>query len=121
MPMVGLAALELLTGLTERTPLLVVAEDAHCLDLSMCEVLAFVSRRLGADAVGLLVTARVSELGDNPLAVAGSPARRAWAVRRALAEDSQALQVDAHPVVDRDEGHEHIAADPAADDRARRP
>jgi len=71
MPMVGLAALELLTGLAERTPLLVVAEDAHCLDLSTCEVLAFVSRLLGADAVGLLVTARVSELGDNPLAVAG--------------------------------------------------
>jgi hypothetical protein len=71
MPMVGLAALELLTGLAEGTPLLVVAEDAHCLDLSTCEVLAFVSRRLGADAVGLLVTARVSELGDNPLAVAG--------------------------------------------------
>ena len=48
MLMVGLAALELLTGLAERTPLLVVAEDAHCLDLSTCEVLAFVSRRLGA-------------------------------------------------------------------------
>jgi DNA-binding CsgD family transcriptional regulator/tetratricopeptide (TPR) repeat protein len=76
MPMVGLAALELLTGLAERTPLLVVAEDAHCLDLSTCEVLAFVSRRLGADAVGLLVTARVSELGDNPLAVAGLPELR---------------------------------------------
>src|ERR1700722_7414472 len=30
--MVGLAALELLTGLAERTPLLVVAEDRHCLD-----------------------------------------------------------------------------------------
>ena len=29
MPMVGLAALELLTGLAERRPLLVVVEDAH--------------------------------------------------------------------------------------------
>jgi DNA-binding CsgD family transcriptional regulator len=70
-PLLGLAALELLAGLAERAPLLVVAEDAHCLDLSTCEVLAFVSRRLGADAVGLLVTAREGELGDNPLAAAG--------------------------------------------------
>ena len=48
-----------------------IAEDVHCLDVSTCEVLAFASRRLGADAVGLLVTARESELGDNPLAAAG--------------------------------------------------
>jgi hypothetical protein len=70
-PLVGLAALELLAGVAEGAPLLVVAEDAHCLDLSTCEVLAFVSRRLGADAIGLLVTGRVSELGNNPLAMAG--------------------------------------------------
>jgi DNA-binding CsgD family transcriptional regulator len=76
MPMVGLAALELLTGLADHTPLLVVAEDAHCLDLSTCEVLAFVSRRLGADAVGLLVTAREAELDDNPLAAAPLPELR---------------------------------------------
>ena len=43
------------------------------------------------------------------------------AARRALAEDGQALQVDAHPVVDRDEDHEHVVAGRAADDRARRP
>src|SRR5690349_7933126 len=61
-PLVGLAVLELLAGLAERRPLLVIAEDAHWLDLSTCEVLAFVSRRLGEDATGLLVTARESEL-----------------------------------------------------------
>jgi DNA-binding CsgD family transcriptional regulator len=76
MPLVGLATLELLAGLAERTPLLVIAEDVHCLDLSTCEVLAFVSRRLGADPIGLLVTARESELGDNPLAAAGPPELR---------------------------------------------
>src|ERR1700683_2474763 len=38
----------------------------------------------------------------------------------ALAEDSQAMQVHARPVVDRDEDHEHAVAGPAADDRARR-
>jgi hypothetical protein len=36
-----------------------------------------------------------------------------------LAEDSQALQVHARPVVDRDEDHEHALAGPAAGDRAR--
>jgi DNA-binding CsgD family transcriptional regulator len=76
MPMVGLAALELLTGLAECTPLLVVAEDVHCLDLSTCGVLAFLGRRLGADAVGLLVTAREAELDDNPLAGAALPELR---------------------------------------------
>jgi DNA-binding CsgD family transcriptional regulator len=96
MPMVGLAALELLTGLAERTPLLVVAEDAHCLDLSTCEVLAFVSRRLGADAVGLLVTARVSELGDNPLAAGALPELRLGP----LDPQASAALLDARAVLD---------------------
>jgi hypothetical protein len=96
MPMVGLAALELLTGLAERTPLLVVAEDAHCLDLSTCEVLAFVSRRLGADAVGLLGTARVSELGDNLLAGAGLAELRLGPLDPAAA----AALLDARAVLD---------------------
>jgi hypothetical protein len=96
MPMVGLAALELLTGLAERTPLLVVVEDAHCLDLSTCEVLAFVSRRLGADAVGLLVTARVSEFGDNPLAVAALPELRLGP----LDPQASAALLDARAVLD---------------------
>jgi hypothetical protein len=38
----------------------------------------------------------------------------------ALAEDGQASQVHACPVVGRDEDHEHALAGPAADDRARR-
>jgi DNA-binding CsgD family transcriptional regulator len=95
MPMVGLAALELLTGLAERTPLLVVVEDAHWLDLSTCEVLAFVSRRLGADAVGLLVTARVSELGDNPLTAALPELRLG-----PLDLQASAALLDAHAMLD---------------------
>jgi hypothetical protein len=71
MPLVGLAALELLAAGAGRAPVLVVAEDVHWLDSSTCEVLAFVSRRLGADPVGLVGTAREAELGDNPLAGAG--------------------------------------------------
>src|SRR5690349_24412972 len=96
MPMVGLAALELLTGLAERRPLLVVAEDAHCLDLSTCEVLAFVSRRLGADAVGLVGTAREAELEDNPLAAAGLTELRL----RPLAPAAAAALLDATAVLD---------------------
>ena len=71
MPLVGLAALELLAVGAGRAPVLVVAEDVHWLDPSTCEVLAFVSRRLGADPVGLVGTAREAELDDNPLAGAG--------------------------------------------------
>ena len=71
MPLVGLAALELLAAGAGRAPVLVVAEDVHWLDSSTCEVLAFVSRRLGADPVRLVGTAREAELDDNPLARAG--------------------------------------------------
>ena len=71
MPLVGLAALELLATVAGEAPVLVVAEDVHWLDSSTCEVLAFVSRRLGADPVGLVGTAREAELDDNPLARAG--------------------------------------------------
>lgn len=71
MPLVGLATLELLAAGAGRAPVLVVAEDVHWLDASTCEVLAFVSRRLGADPVGLVGTAREAELEDNPLARAG--------------------------------------------------
>ena len=53
MPLVGLATLELLAAGAGRAPVLVVAEDVHWLDSSTCEVLAFVSRRLGADPIGL--------------------------------------------------------------------
>src|SRR5690349_13473894 len=69
--LVGLATLELLAAGAGRAPVLVVAEDVHWLDSSTCEVLAFVSRRLGADPVGLVGTAREAELEDNPLAGAG--------------------------------------------------
>ncbi len=71
MPLVGLATLELLVAGAGRPPVLVIAEDVHWLDSSTCEVLAFVSRRLGADPIGLVGTGRETELDDNPLAGAG--------------------------------------------------
>jgi len=71
MPLVGLAALELLAAGAGRAPVLVVAEDVHWLDSLHVRGAAFVSRRLGADPVGLVGTAREAELEDNPLAGAG--------------------------------------------------
>ena len=52
------AVLTLLSDLSERAPLLVVVDDAHWLDRSSLDVLAFVSSRLDAERVVLLLGAR---------------------------------------------------------------
>ena len=96
MPLVGLAALELLAAGAGRAPVLVVAEDVHWLDSSTCQVLAFVSRRLGADPVGLVGTAREADLGDNPLARAGLAELRLGPLDPAAA----AALLDAQAVLD---------------------
>jgi AAA ATPase domain len=54
----GVALLTLLSDLSERSPVLVVADDAHWLDRSSLEALAFVGSRLDAERVVLLVGAR---------------------------------------------------------------
>src|SRR6185369_2421605 len=74
----------------------VLAEDVHWLDSSTCEVLAFVSRRLGADPIGLVGTAREAELQDNPLARAGLAELRLGPLDPAAA----AALLDAHGVRD---------------------
>src|SRR6202047_2067751 len=56
--LIGVAVLTLLSDLSERSPVLVVADDAHWLDRSSLEVLAFVGSRLYAERVVLLVGAR---------------------------------------------------------------
>jgi DNA-binding CsgD family transcriptional regulator len=96
LPLVGLAALELLAAGAGRAPVLVIAEDVHWLDSSTCEVLAFVSRRLGADPIGLVGTAREAELEDNPLAGAGLAELRLGPLDPAAA----AALLDAHAVLD---------------------
>jgi DNA-binding CsgD family transcriptional regulator/tetratricopeptide (TPR) repeat protein len=96
MPLVGLAALELLAAGAGRAPVLVVAEDVHWLDSSTCEVLAFVARRLGTDPVGLVGTAREAELQDNPLAGAGLAELRLGPLDAVAA----AALLDAHGVLD---------------------
>ncbi len=54
----GVAVLTLLSDLAERSPVLVVADDAHWLDRSSLDALAFAARRLDAEPVVLLVGAR---------------------------------------------------------------
>ncbi len=54
----GVAVLTLLSDLSERAPVLVVADDAHWLDRSSLDALAFAGRRLDAERVVLLVGAR---------------------------------------------------------------
>jgi DNA-binding CsgD family transcriptional regulator len=54
----GVAVLTLLSDLSERSPVLVVADDAHWLDRSSLDALAFAGSRLGAERVVLLVGAR---------------------------------------------------------------
>ena len=54
----GVAVLTLLSDLSERSPVLVVADDVHWLDRSSLEALAFAGSRLGAERVVLLVGAR---------------------------------------------------------------
>src|SRR3984957_20213989 len=54
----GVAVLTLLSDLSERSPVLVVADDAHWLDRSSLDALAFAGSRLDAARVVLLVGAR---------------------------------------------------------------
>ena len=50
-----MAVLTLLSDLSGRSPVLVVADDAHWLDRSSLDALAFAGSRLDADRVVLLV------------------------------------------------------------------
>ena len=54
----GVAVLTLLSDLSERSPVLVVADDAHWLDRSSLGALAFAGSRLDAERVVLLLGAR---------------------------------------------------------------
>jgi DNA-binding CsgD family transcriptional regulator len=58
---VGVAVLTLLATAAETKPLLVAIDDVHWLDRSSADALRFASRRLFADRVAVIVTARLGE------------------------------------------------------------
>ena len=125
----GVAVLTLLSDLSERSPVLVVADDAHWLDRSSLDALAFAASRLDAEPVVLLVGARGQapppgfergfpelHLGPLPAADAGRlldeqprpPRGRARAQVLAQAEGNPMALIELAKV---------IAADPAASRR----
>jgi DNA-binding CsgD family transcriptional regulator len=69
--LVGLAALGLLSEVSQKRPLLCVVDDAQWLDRESARALAFVARRLLAEKIAFVFAAR--ELGD---ALAGLPELR---------------------------------------------
>jgi DNA-binding CsgD family transcriptional regulator len=92
--LVGLASLGLLAEAAAERPVLCLVDDAQWLDRASAQVLAFVARRLGAESVGLVFSARVAdgELAILPgLEVKGLPERDA----RALLDAALTGPVDA--------------------------
>jgi DNA-binding CsgD family transcriptional regulator len=97
--LVGLAALGLLSEASQRRPLLCVVDDSQWLDRASAHALAFVARRLLAEKIAFVFTAR--ERGD---AFAGLPELRVEPLgrrdARALLESVLPARLDEH-VLDR--------------------
>jgi hypothetical protein len=83
--LIGLAVLSLLADVAEEQPLVCLLDDARWLDRASAEALAFVSRRLLAESVALVLAVRepTDELGE----VAGTGGTRSR--RRRCARPTQ--------------------------------
>jgi DNA-binding CsgD family transcriptional regulator/tetratricopeptide (TPR) repeat protein len=84
--LVSLAALGLLAEVAQERPLVCVVDDAQWLDRASAQALAFIARRVEAESIALVFSAReveVSELTGLPaLVVEGLPLRDARALLR---------------------------------------
>ena len=67
---IGAATLSLLCRYAEESPVAIVVDDLQWLDRSSTEALAFAARRLSADPIAVLLTARSGEADDL---IAGLP------------------------------------------------
>ena len=66
--LIGLAVLGLLSEQAQRRPLLCLIDDFQWMDFSSAQILAFVARRLGSEAVGVVFATRnhLEDLGGLP-------------------------------------------------------
>jgi DNA-binding CsgD family transcriptional regulator len=81
--LVGLAVLNLLSEVAEQQPLVCVVDDEQWIDRASAQILGFVARRLMAESVGVILTARTpsDDLAGLPeLVVRGLPAADAQAL-----------------------------------------
>lgn len=62
--LVGAGVLSVLAAMADEQPVLCVVEDAHWLDAPSAAALSFVARRLDAEAVAMVVTARNGDPGE---------------------------------------------------------
>jgi hypothetical protein len=104
--LVGLAVLTLLSAAAAAQPLLIVVDDAQCLDDVSADILAFVARRVYADSIALLFAMR--EPAGRPLPLAGLadlylpglPDRYARTLLDSVAEERLDDGVAARPVAE---------------------
>ncbi|MDX6219048.1 MAG: hypothetical protein QOJ48_729 [Frankiales bacterium] len=91
--LVGLAILSLFAEISERQPLLCVIDDSQWLDQTSAQTLAFVSRRLLAEPIGMVFAAR-----DPGLALRDVPELKVNGVRngdaRALLDSALRVKLD---------------------------
>ena len=96
--LVSVAVLGLLTAAADAQPLLCVVDDAHWLDGASAEALVFVTRRLQADPIAVLIGARDGDA--RRFEAPGLPELRLAGLRGA---EAAALLDNALPAVVRDE------------------
>jgi DNA-binding CsgD family transcriptional regulator len=81
--LIALATLELIGEAAQRSPLVLVLEDAHWLDQPSCAALAFVARRLRDEPAAMLIAIRDGH--DSPFSEARLPSLRIGGLDEAAA------------------------------------